>query len=546
MFVDHQFDVSNLHILSMKRALVLLKRNSGMMHSVKKRKYLHFRILAVLFLTTLTLRHLKFGVLKPHERGSHFQKCNFRQEESFRSRLLRNQQARQSIVESRVISPNQFWYAIEPTWSCVNERRIGTHGDGGKYICDIASLKTPRKERCVIYSFGSAGQDDFERALAELTTCQIHIFDPTPGIKHDMELRVKAYGANFYSIGLGGASHEINLKGVWEAVHQYDLNIMSLPEIMDELNHTKIDILKVDIEGSEFDAFGTALNGCKLNIDLVLIEVHVVGTEAMRKIFNLIASFEECGYRMYHKEPNYQGCHGTKCIELAFTRSDCNSSFSRSTLNANYHMNKRARKQLLKLRQKKSEARNVNPRLFWDYYEPDTVCFSLERIGGFHPDGIYTCALPTTCHVLLFGDFKNVYDDFFNRCESVEMHEIHPKTIKFSKNIDPWSLLAIRFYDKEKPQFHVIQDIAEQLRTSCSSLSFNLFSIEIHWDFISKKEEQTERVNDIHELFRSLEACNYAIYHKEPNLYTGRGHRYIMYSWIRIDLVIEDWEELLH
>ncbi|CAL6329387.1 unnamed protein product [Bathycoccus prasinos] len=256
-----------------------------------------------------------------------------------------------------------------------------------------------------------------------------------------MELRVQSYGAKFYSIGLGGSSHEINLKGVWEAVDQDNLKVMSLPELMDKLNHTKIDILKVDIEGSEFDALDTALDGCELDIDLILIEVHIVGTEALSKVFQLITSFKECEYRMYHKEPNYQGCH-------------------------------------------------------------DTVCFSLERIGGLRPNGIYTCALPTNCHVLLYGDFEDLYDDFLNRCESVELREIQPKSIKRIKNIEPGSMLAIRFHDKESPQFHVIRDIVEQLRTSCSSLSFNLISIEIHWDFVSKKEEQVaESVNYIHELF---------------------------------------------
>ena len=531
-------------MLSLKRALV--KRNSGLTYLKKGRKFLFFRIPTVCLLA-LTLLYLEVGILKPHERASYFQKCNFRQEESFRNRLRLSEQAMQSMVENRVTSPNQFWYAIEPTWSCVNERRIGTHGDGGKYICDIISLQSPEKEPCIIYSFGSAGQDDFERALAEITDCQIHIFDPTPHIKQDMELRVQSYGAKFYSIGLGGSSHEINLKGEWEAVHRDNLKVMSLPELMDKLNHTKIDILKVDIEGSEFDALDTALDGCELDIDLILIEVHIVGTEALSKVFQLITSFKECEYRMYHKEPNYQGCHGTKCVELAFTRSDCNSPFSKSMLKATHHMNVKSRKQFLKLRQKKTEIRNVNPRLFWDYYEPDTVCFSLERIGGLRPNGIYTCALPTNCHVLLYGDFEDLYDDFLNRCESVELREIQPKSIKRIKNIEPGSMLAIRFHDKESPQFHVIRDITEQLRTSCSSLSFNLISIEIHWDFVSKKEEQVaESVNYIHELFGALESCNYAIYHKEPNLYTGRGHRYIMYSWILIDLVIDDWEGLLH
>lgn len=129
-------------MLSLKRALV--KRNSGLTYLKKGRKFLFFRIPTVCLLA-LTLLYLEVGILKPHERASYFQKCNFRQEESFRNRLRLSEQAMQSMVENRVTSPNQFWYGVEPTWSCVNERRIGTYGDGGKYICDIVSLQSPEK-----------------------------------------------------------------------------------------------------------------------------------------------------------------------------------------------------------------------------------------------------------------------------------------------------------------------------------------------------------------------------------------------------------------
>eukprot|EP00966_Prymnesium_polylepis_P257065 5938216-Prymnesium_polylepis.1 len=68
----------------------------------------------------------------------------------------------------------------------------------------MCGMKIPRKN-CLIYSFGSKGEDSWERAMFERRPeCQIHIFDPTLPLEEETRM-VQAsakYGARFHSIGL--------------------------------------------------------------------------------------------------------------------------------------------------------------------------------------------------------------------------------------------------------------------------------------------------------------------------------------------------------
>jgi FkbM family methyltransferase len=439
-----------------------------------------------------------------------------------------------------LLSPNRYWYAIEPTWSCANERRIGDIGDGGKYLCNIRETPERGRKQCVIYSFGSAGQDDFEKALFQISKCKIFIFDPTPSIYDDMKSRVKFYDAEFHSIGLGGSQHEIHVGGIWESISYKNLQVLSLAEIMKKFNHSKLYILKIDIEGSEYDALTSILETCSMDIEIILVEIHTTVEDALHKIFGLLSNFEKCGYRLYHKEPNYQGCHGTKCVELAFTRRDC--SAHGSTLESNWIYNIEKRQEFLKFRLQ-NHVRNRNPRLFWDYYEPDTVCKSLEKVGGLRPEGLYTCALPINCSAILFGEFSDVFKDFRLRCARVQSFNVRDfYNFKFNSS---FRLMAIRFENKETPDLQVVEEISRRFKLSCDSYPVDQISLELHWDFHSKVPLVVRKNTDkIHELFYSLQACGFAIFHKEPNLYTGRGHRYIMYSWLKFDLIKKDWEVL--
>lgn len=249
-------------------------------------------------------------------------------------RRLNEFDAKQKIALSERnyhLKAKNMWFLFEPEVPCVWEERVGPIGDGAKWVCTMPELE--RKLDCLVLSFGSAGEDDFEREVSRRTRCVIHIFDPSPAAS-DMHSRASQYGANFHALGLGDG--KTSGQGLWRRAPDRGVQAIELPplsSILEKVNLTsrRIDVLKVDIEGHEFSAFDLAFSNCKLNIGEILLEVHWcpaeyepcsagkrLDSQIFYRIESLFSSLRRCGYVIFHKEPNLQGCDGWRCIEYAF------------------------------------------------------------------------------------------------------------------------------------------------------------------------------------------------------------------------------------
>ena len=57
-----------------------------------------------------------------------------------------------------------------------NMVRVGTFGDGGKWVSNPQSLRTGT----VVYTFGAWNEISFDAEMAGLYGCEVHCFDPTP------------------------------------------------------------------------------------------------------------------------------------------------------------------------------------------------------------------------------------------------------------------------------------------------------------------------------------------------------------------------------
>src|SRR5262249_9187585 len=62
-----------------------------------------------------------------------------------------------------------------------NMVRVGTYGDGGKWVSDPQSLGSG----AVVYSFGAGTEISFDAEMAGLYGCEVHCFDPTPSVVRD-------------------------------------------------------------------------------------------------------------------------------------------------------------------------------------------------------------------------------------------------------------------------------------------------------------------------------------------------------------------------
>ena len=132
------------------------------------------------------------------------------------------------------------WDLFSPDYNCpYGKSRHGRVGDGGKWIC--GARKFLSKPGCVIYSLGSNAETSFETDVAYETECEIHVFDPTQS-SVPMPMTHRAGHENFHRYAIG---NPVQSGGNWET--------KSLDAVMKSFGHSWIDVLKMDIEGGEWE-----------------------------------------------------------------------------------------------------------------------------------------------------------------------------------------------------------------------------------------------------------------------------------------------------
>lgn len=227
-----------------------------------------------------------------------------------------------------------IWDKFVPQFNCLSLNRIGNEGDGGKFLCQIESLKD--KKNCIIYSYGISDDINFEFSLLKHTKyCEIFAFDPTIGnipkkrffnrlknkLYKKLYRKVSSYSFTNYNNNNTSNSNDLLIKGYYKSnimlnystflsfdenfsyyfiqnyntnlsfnenfnlffqyyYHNFNQNIVrnrihfhkialnnysgksfyhsmneNLIDTMLKYNHQHINLLKIDIEGSEFNIF---------------------------------------------------------------------------------------------------------------------------------------------------------------------------------------------------------------------------------------------------------------------------------------------------
>ncbi|KAH8994782.1 methyltransferase domain-containing protein [Lactarius deliciosus] len=176
-------------------------------------------------------------------------------------------------------------------------QRVGTLGDGGKWVCGLD--RVVKQEKCI------NGESSFESTpLKRAPGCEVWGYDYSvdswgPEITGDPELRDRAH---FKPFALGGTNN-----------HEDHDNpkYWTLDSLMDLNGHTFIDILKIDIEGGEFDALTAFLSaraaaeGDVLPVGQLQLEIHArEGHENFEYFARWWAALEAAGLRPFWTEPN--------------------------------------------------------------------------------------------------------------------------------------------------------------------------------------------------------------------------------------------------
>ncbi|KAF9917259.1 hypothetical protein FBU30_000839 [Linnemannia zychae] len=159
-----------------------------------------------------------------------------------------------------------FWWYFQPSFNCPYEvERVGRFNDGGKWMCGMSVIESfTKQDNCVIYSLGVFDDSSWEKEMLDRTNCQVYAFDASVD-------RITGDAANhpnmhFFKYFIGGKDKIDSSGTVWK----------TLKTIMKENGHDWIDVLKIDIEGNEFDALNAMMDQFYiLPFSQLQLEIHV-------------------------------------------------------------------------------------------------------------------------------------------------------------------------------------------------------------------------------------------------------------------------------
>ena len=202
----------------------------------------------------------------------------------------------------------RVWDVFGPNYNCLYSReRLGRTGDGGKWVCGPGFLL--QSKSCVVYSIGSYGEVSFEQALLSMTQCEVYTFDHT--LNEAAQAVVRGVpGLHFHNVGLG--VRQTGQEG-------HPSRVLSLDQLMENLKHSWIDVLKVDVEGAEWALIQEYYSpgNASLPVTQLLIELHTSNPpdgsmlQTVVKVFQLLL---DDGYRVFSVEPNTY-CLGGACAK---------------------------------------------------------------------------------------------------------------------------------------------------------------------------------------------------------------------------------------
>ena len=187
---------------------------------------------------------------------------------------------------------------------------VERHGSeyGGWWICprDMA-------QDSVVYSVGIGTEITFDLSLIEKYGVTIHAFDPTPASLAYLKTRLLPSRYKWYPFGVAGrdglvtffpppnrehVSHTV-LNRPATSDRAIKVEVRRLSTIMRDLGHQRIDVLKMDIEGAEYEVLQDILND-GLEVRQILVEFHHrfagVGISRTRRAVNALNAAD---YRIF-------------------------------------------------------------------------------------------------------------------------------------------------------------------------------------------------------------------------------------------------------
>jgi FkbM family methyltransferase len=170
----------------------------------------------------------------------------------------------------------------------------------------------------IVYSLGVGDDIKLDKHLIRLCGCNVYAFDPTvksPNAEDGQTDYLKKF--KFYQWAVMGEDRtcelfrRINSQGRFSGMYTFDsesadkgesikVQALTISSIMDRLKHSKIDLLKIDIEGAEYQVINKMLDD-KIYPEQLLIEFHhrFEGLN-INDSKGLVERLKNCGYYPFY------------------------------------------------------------------------------------------------------------------------------------------------------------------------------------------------------------------------------------------------------
>ena len=196
-------------------------------------------------------------------------------------------------------------------------RRVPCHGLGSPY--GRHTVCTERlDEASIVYSFGLGEDISFDLELIERTGATVYGFDPTP--RSIAWVKQQALPDRFVLAEYGIAAHDgvVRFHAPADPTHishsllderdkgggTIEVEVRRLATIMQQHGHQRLDVLKLDVEGAEYDVLDQMLDE-RTPVDQLLIEFHhQFASIPARRTVDMLARLHDAGYDVFHVAAN--------------------------------------------------------------------------------------------------------------------------------------------------------------------------------------------------------------------------------------------------
>lgn len=182
----------------------------------------------------------------------------------------------------------------------------------GNYYIDVSCVN----QHDIVYSCGVGKNIEFDEALHEAFGCDIHMFDPTPvAIKYMTKFMDRPY-LKFYPWGIWtedktmpfyfkkeekSEQQNLSVTNLFQTSKYLVFDCYSLSSIMKRLSHNRIDILKMDIEGTAMPVLEKLMESdiCPRQMMFELEKGRTPLLEFHKRLHRLLQQIKSKGYSLY-------------------------------------------------------------------------------------------------------------------------------------------------------------------------------------------------------------------------------------------------------